>query len=609
MVFLHRGIDMVKNTINAPKEQKEKRAKLTSYAEHLAAARDDLIAEEADLNQQKTIAGFEIFSWEQLENLSIEELPQAQAAQLLELLKSRKSYIARQLSFDCTIYVEPSKLHENVDAIEMLLLRNDNQIYQRSGKLVRITQISNSPHSKNRFMKRAADSIIIKEIDQAYLTVLLTKVGTFLTFDGRAGNFKKMDCPERMARYFIAKQEWKTPILTGITSTPTLRADGTILDSPGYDPISGLLFIPGDYFFEKIPNQPTLQDAITTRKILLQLIKDFPFEDEASKSVVIAAILTALIRKSIPTAPLFGFTAPKMASGKSLLADIISLISTGKANSVISQSENETEEKKRILSLLMEGDPIICYDNIEKPFKSAALCSILTQVEYKDRILGSSETRAVLTNATFLATGNNLTFIGDITTRVLLCKLDAQVEHPEERSFDTQDLRKYVLEHRAELVTAGLTIARAYFVAGKPKQNIKPFGRFEAWSDVIRSAIVWVGMADPCESRKEIEQSDPVRMVLASLFYSWYEIFESRPIKIKELIEQVSSNIDSEIKEALRDVLVELTGDKKNDINARSISKKLALYKNRIEQGFKLEQSGMNQGIYLWKITKIKKPE
>ncbi len=116
-------------------------------------------------------------------------------------------------------------------------------------------------------------------------------------------------------------------------------------------------------------------------------------------------------------------------------------------------------------------------------------------------------------------------------------------------------------------------------------------------------------MADPCESRKEIEQSDPVRMVLASLFYSWYEIFESRPIKIKELIEQVSSNIDSEIKEALRDVLVELTGDKKNDINARSISKKLALYKNRIEQGFKLEQSGMNQGIYLWKITKIKKPE
>ncbi|MBP6869809.1 hypothetical protein KBC04_02925 [Candidatus Babeliales bacterium] len=596
---------MVNNNTKAPKEQKEKRAKITSYAEHRAAAHDDLIAEEIDLNHQKISAGFENVSWEQLNEKSVEELPQAQGAELIELLKSRQSYLDRKLSFDCTIYVEPSKLHENVDAIEVLLLRNDNQIYQRSGKLVRITQISNSPHSKNKFIKRAADSIIIKEIDQAYLTVLLTKVGTFLAFDGRAGNFKKMDCPERMARYFIAKQEWKTPILTGITSTPTLRADGTILDNPGYDPLSGLLFIPGDYLFEKIPNQPNLQDAIRAKNTLLELIKDFPFEDEASKSVVIAAILTALIRKSIPTAPLFGFTAPKMASGKSLLADLISLISTGKANSVISQCETEVEEKKRILSLLMEGDPIICYDNIEKPFKSAALCSILTQAEYKDRILGSSETRTVLTNATFLATGNNLTFMGDITTRVLLCKLDAQVEHPEERSFETQDLRKYVLEHRAELVIAGLTIVRAYFVAGKPKQNIKPFGRFEAWSDIIRSAIVWVGMADPCESRKEIEQSDPIRMVLASLFFSWYEIFESRPIKIKELIDQVSHHIDSDAKEALRDALIELAADHKDGINQRSLAKKFALYKNRIEQGFKLEQSGINQGTSLWRIRKI----
>lgn len=596
---------MINNTTNAPKDQKGKRPKITSYAEHRASAHDCLIAEETDLNQQKIVAGFENMSWKQLDQQSIEELPQAQAAQLLELLKSRKSYLARKLSFDCTIYVEPSKLHENVDAIEMLLLRNNNKIYQRSGKLVRITQISNSPNSKNKFIKRAAESIIIKEIDQAYLTVFLTKVGTFLAFDGRAGNFKKMDCPERMARYFIAKQEWKTPILTGITNTPTLRSNGTILDTPGYDQASGLLLMTGDYTFEKILHQPTLQDAIAARNILLQLIKDFPFENEASKSVVIAAILTALIRKSIPTAPLFGFTAPKMASGKSLLADIVSLIAIGKNNSVVSQSENETEEKKRIISLLMEGDSIICYDNIERPFKSAALCSILTQSEYKDRILGNSETRTVLTNATFLATGNNLTFMGDITTRVLLCKLDAQIEHPEERSFENQDLRKYVLEHRAELVIAGLTIIRAYYVAGKPTQNIKPFGRFEVWSDTIRAAILWIDMADPCESRKEIEQSDPIRIVLASLFFSWYEIFESRPIKIKELIDLVSSNIDSEAKEALRDALVELTGDKKNDINARSASKKLALYKNRIEQGLKLEQSGMNQGTALWKIRKI----
>jgi len=37
--------------------------------------------------------------------------------------------------------------------------------------------------------------------------------------------------------------------------------------------------------------------------------------------------------------------APKMSSGKSLLADVIGLIATGKVNCAISHAENEAEEK------------------------------------------------------------------------------------------------------------------------------------------------------------------------------------------------------------------------------------------------------------------------
>ena len=63
--------------------------------------------------------------------------------------------------------------------------------------------------------------------------------------------------------------------------------------------------------------------------------------------------------------------------------------------------------------------------------------------EYKDRLLGGNETRTVLTTATFLATGNNLIFMGDISTRALLCKLDPKVEHPEERSFTVRLTKIY----------------------------------------------------------------------------------------------------------------------------------------------------------------------
>lgn len=55
---------------------------------------------------------------------------------------------------------------------------------------------------------------------------------------------------------------------------------------------------------------------------------------------------------------------------------------------------------------------------------------------------------------------------------------------------------------------AGLTILKAYHHAGRPEQKIRPFGRFEEWSNLVRSAIVWLELPDPCESRKGIEESD-----------------------------------------------------------------------------------------------------
>jgi len=599
------GICMDNNIKNVEVEQKNKVANQQSYQEIRVARQEDLLAEEKRLNKKKTELGYDNTSWEDL-HLSIEDLDQAAASHVIALLDDYRAFQAQKQSLENTIYLEPSKLPEAVDAAEKLLLGNQDYIYQRSGKLVRVTKISNAPGDKNKLIKRSQDAIVIREIDQAFLTVYLTRAGNFVSFDARIGNLKKVDCPERISKYLIAKQEWNIPTLIGIINAPTLRTDGTILDCPGYDAVSGLLFLPGNDTFDKIPEQPTIEEAIQAANELLNILKGFPFEDEASKSVALAAILTALLRKSIETAPLFGFTAPKMASGKSLLADVITLIATGKPNSVIAQAENETEEKKRILALLIEGDPIICYDNIEKPFKSAALCSILTQREYKDRLLGGNETRTVLTNATFLVTGNNLVFMGDISTRSLLCKLDSQLERPEERSFDL-DLRKYIPQNRSKLVKAGLTILRAYHVAGKPTQNIKPFGRFEEWSDLVRSALVWIGMADPCESRKDIENSDPIRILLSSFFIAWHEIFGSRPVKVKELVEQaflLPNNAD-EVQEALREALLGLAGDSKDHINQRSLAKQLGAYKNRIESGFRLEQHGTRQGTSLWRIRKI----
>lgn len=605
-LMMNNNTKLAKNNQAKSNQKKQK-----SYQEFLAEQTGQLREEEQALEQEKSGLGHSAFSWNDFLQLDTDNMEQAVAATIIVLQNNYRLYQEKKQAVDAIICIEPSKLHEAVDAAERLLQsQKEHTIYQRSGTLARVTKISSLPQKKMVTKGRSPDSFIIRDVDQTFLMMFLTKIGNFVFFNARFGDTKKIDCPEKIARHLIAKREWSLPILTGIINAPTLQPDGSILDKLGYDRESGLLFITSEnYQWEPIRQNPTLADAICAKDELLVLLEEFPFENEASRSVALAAILTALIRKSLPTAPLFGFSAPKMSSGKSLLADVVSLIAVGKINSVIAQADNEAEEKKRILSLLMEGDPIVCYDNIERPFGSASLCAILTQCEYKDRVLGVSETRTVPTNATFLATGNNLTFAGDISTRALLCKIDAEREHPEEREFKL-DLRMFIPANRVRLVQAGLIILRAYHVAGRPAQNIKPYGRFEEWSSWVRSAIVWLGMADPCETRKDIEDADPIRITLTTLFTAWHAIFGESAMKLKDVAENVNKGFggnQNELRESLTETLLELASDNKGGINQRALAKKLSAYKNRIEGGFRLEQAGTYQGTTLWRVKEVKK--
>jgi hypothetical protein len=588
------------------KNNKSKDSSQKSFSVSLKEAQKELGEIERNLKEEMTELGYGDLTIEEFSRLDPDlGKPQIEASGLLSLKQRCKDFLSRKESLENIVCIEPSKLPEAVDAVENILVNNEQcDIYQMSGRLLRTAKVASLPKPRKAIVNRPHDSVVIKEVDQAFLTVFLTRIGIFVKYDGRSKSYIPIDCPERISRYLIAKGEWNVPVLRGLINTPTLRSDGSILDKPGYDKESGMLFIPSNWEFEKIPENPTKKDAEEAANSLLYLLKDFPFEDAISRSVAIAAILTPLIRKSIDTAPLFGFGAPKMACGKSLLANIVCMIATGKPNSVIAQAENEAEEKKRLIAVLSEGDPIVCYDNIEKPFGSTALCAILTQAEYKDRILGSSETRTVLTNTTFLATGNNLTFIGDISTRTLLCKLDPGMEHPEERLFDLDPI-KYISENRGKLVRDGLVILRAYHVAGRPKQSIKQFGRFEEWSDWVRSPIVWIGMEDPCESRKSIENDDPVRLALGTLFCCWYEIFASEQVKAKEVVDATIGHDNVEAREGLKEAIDELVPGKSNNVSMRSLGKVFAKYKNRIENGFRLEQMDKLQGTTRWRIKKV----
>ena len=390
------------------------------------------------------------------------------------------------------------------------------------------------------------------------------------------------------------------PILAGIVETPTLRKDGTLLEDDGYDPRSGLLLDKGGIVYPKIPDRPTREEARSALAVLKVPFQDFPFVKNAkcespSLSVMLSAVLTALVRRTLHSAPIHGTSAPTMGTGKTLAQDTVSLIATGRLTTAMSQGGNEEEDEKRLFSVLLQGDQILLIDNVKRPIEGDALCTILTQSTWQCRVLGESRKVEVPTNVLMLASGNNLTFKGDMITRALLCKMDAGMEKPEIRRFDV-DLKTEIPKRRPELVTAGLTALRAFVVAGRPGlRELEPFGRFEDWSNLVRGALVGLGEADPCKTRAYIAVDDPERSDLGQLLAAVVDNIEGW-WTAKQLVEVEAS--DGILAEAIEQV--------GSAYNPRKLGNYLRTKEGRIVNGLKLEScDDKSQKIKKYRVVKV----
>jgi len=486
-------------------------------------------------------------------------------------------------------------------------------VYARGSMLVRPVRLRDGRDAGG--IRRAAGSLVLLPADDDFLRLELTRLAHLQRFDKRSEDWVDVDAPPALARSLLAAVPWQElPALTGIVETPTLRSDGTLLDAPGYDEQTGLLFDPGGVVFPPIPLRPTRDQAEAARDLLLDIVKGFPFTDEASRSVVIAAFITGLLRRSLRAAPLFAFSAPKMASGKTLLASCAGYIATGRAPAMMTQSDDSESERKRLFALLLEGVPIIVIDNLEQPLASDALCSILTEPVFSDRLLGVSRTASVPTNTLLLATGNNLTLEGDLTTRALVCALDPQCEHPEERRFDV-NLHEVVPARRGELVAAALTIPLAYLAAGVPPQGMAPFGRFEAWSRWCRDPLAWLDMTDPCASRQRIEARDPVRGILRPLLTTWHAAIGETVHTLADVVAltTVPQERSDGTAGAARpgDRLLELrkaleaVAAQGREINTRRLGNFIAKHERRVEAGMRFERAGDRSGVALWRVVTV----
>lgn len=396
--------------------------------------------------------------------------------------------------------------------------------------------------------------------------------------------------------------------LTGIISSPTIRSDGTILQIPGYDDATGLIYKP-NASFPLLPENPSIDDAKSAIELLLDVICDFPLQSDADRSAWVAYVLSLLGRTCVRgCVPMFVVTANTRASGKGKLADLASLIAFGRQSAKKPLTTQDEELRKTITTVVMEAIPSVLFDNIDVRLGGASLDLVLTSEIYSDRILGvSKSTGDVAMRTVWGATGNNVEFGSDVARRVLPIRLFTDLEYPELRSeFKHKDLVGWVVENRPELAIAALTILRAYFAAGCPEQANGTWGSFDNWSRIIRGALVWAGAADPLSTREFATGSDESKNLLRMLVAGLEEADPNGTgLTTKEIERLTSHRIDeSPTCPILQEAVAQICGSR---FNSRRFGKKLHSFKGRNIDGKKITSTATTGGVSRWTVKEVGK--
>lgn len=523
-----------------------------------------------------------------------------------KLAKAKKTSPPSGGTFDSdgrrVIRHDAGRLPEILDQIEdAIAAAPEHNVFRYAGRIARVYQ---ADEPSDKAVKRPAGAIMVHPVEAPLLAELASRAALHEKYDARTGGYKTCDCPLRMAIYFLARGHYpKLPDLQGFIEAPTITAAGRIIDQPGYDAESGLFCafttIPG---YVRPASAPTMREAEQALGKLLGLFASFPFVDDIDRAAMLAGLLTALQRRLLPSAPLLGITAPAAGTGKTQLCETLAIVITNRRASVLSLGHDDAETEKRLTGVLLAGDAVINLDNIEHPLRGDLLCQISTQTFVRLRPLGGSGMLSVPTHAVLIATGNNLSIIGDLKRRVVMIRLDAKVERPEHRSFDRDHLQT-VAERRGEIITYGLTIVAAYLAAGAPPiAGLHAFGGFEAWDRLVRRPLIWLGLPDPLQTSEELRAADPDLEGMRLVYSAWHEEFSSRPVTVAEVISAASS-LGQSANDELRDALHLVCSEKPT---GKRLGGWLQRHRERIIDGLQLKRAGedSHKKVARWTVVK-----
>jgi hypothetical protein len=275
---------------------------------------------------------------------------------------------------------------------------------------------------------------------------------------------------------------------------PAMRANGRIELLPeGYDAESEIFTMASGLEYDETM---TLNQAI---KILDDLLKEFPFENDRSKAVHVLAMLALFGFSLQPTSAnrmSFMYRANMPRAGKGLLVQTAIVPSCGP---VSVEAIAEGEEFRKILdSSALSGSHYLFLDEIENKLVNRTLNAFMTANTWSGRLFHSQNKFAVARTSIVFLAGNNVELSSDLAGRCLVCDLYVSEANPQRRKISRVIDGNYLArpEVRADILGALLALTKGWDRAGRPPAT-SAFAGFTDFARVIGGIVQHAGFGDP----------------------------------------------------------------------------------------------------------------
>lgn len=349
--------------------------------------------------------------------------------------------------------------------------------------------------------------------------------------------------PKDLIKDLLVFVEEKLPRLACVLEAPTFGKNGQLVFEPGYNRLNGI-YLDSKRLLKISPVEHESIELLKQRILFFknEVFSDFPFATESDFTHLIAILITGVMREMVdgPT-PLFIINATSPGSGKSLLAELISLILTGTSSEARSIPKSEDEIRKSITSELIRGPRLILFDNADQEagkIHSPTLAAVLTSTIWTDRILSQSKMTSVENRALWMLTGNNVSLTSELHRRSVQIKLEPSTSKPWERQskdFKHANIKSWVKNNRSDIMHALISLCYSWVQSGSKPSN-KTLGSFESWSSIVGGVIEHIGLNNFLDNQNEnYNEVDAELTDWQDFTKAWWSKFKNTPQRVSAL--------------------------------------------------------------------------